>query len=221
MLCADAPWIVSFVPQAQFWKGDFASRYGDGTVHDKLSAAIADWNAPGLVYGKAAKDCTTDEVAHDTWEQIKRHVNSPGERPLLTDDMLHSWEIDPGMLLRNGHLVSDDPLILPTKGTRQYRPDVATGISNLMLCGDYLQTSWIITTMESASHTGRSAANAILDAAGSREPPAATFDPYRPPEWEPLKRIDAERYRRGQPNLFDADPGALRNAELLTSVSKP
>jgi hypothetical protein len=29
---------------------------------------------------------------------------------------------------------------------------------------------------------------------------------YRPPEWETLKKLDAERYRRGLPHILDT-PG--------------
>ena len=57
--------------------------------------------------------------------------------------------------------------------------------------------------METASYNARRAANAILDGAGSHEAPAMTVGTYRPPEWEPLKRIDAQRYARGQPHLLD------------------
>jgi hypothetical protein len=119
--------------------------------------------------------------------------------------MLHSWNIDPGMLRRKGRLVSEDPLVLPTVGTWRYRPDAPTAIPNLMLAGDYLNGPWEVANMETASYAGRRAANAILDATGSHESPAATTPPYRPPEWEPLKQIDEQRYNAGQPNLFDID----------------
>lgn len=214
-VCSSSPWAISFMAQAQLWRVDIARRYGDGAVHDKISAAIADWNAPGVLTGKRAADCTPEEVAADTWEQIKRHVNKPGQPPKLTDANVHSWQIDPGMFLRNGHLVSDDPLVLPTKGTRRFRPDVATKIPNLSLCGDYLKTDWIITTMESACETGRRAANAVLDATGSPEASVEILAPYRPPEWEPLKRLDEQRWRRGEPNLLDvADPSDAARALL-------
>jgi uncharacterized protein with NAD-binding domain and iron-sulfur cluster len=192
------------VPQAQLWSADFASTYGDGRAHEKLSAAIADFTTPGVVYGRPAADCTPEEVALDAWEQIKRHVNKPGAE-VLTDQMLLSWDIDRGMRLRNGHLVSEDPLVLPTVGTGKYKPGVTTGLPNLVLAGDYLDRPWEVANMEGASHNGRRAANAVLERAGSRETPAATVAPYRPPEWEPLKQIDEDRYRRGQPNVLDVD----------------
>ncbi len=203
VLCPDSPWAASFIPQAQFWSGDFATKYGDGSVHDKISAVVADWDAPGIVFGKPARQLSPDEVAIDLWEQLKLYVNEPGRTPLLTDEMLHSWEIDPGMVVRDDRLVSEDALILPTAGTEQYRPDAVTAIGNLMLCGDYLNGRWETTNMEAACFNGRRAANAILDAAGSNHTPAAVIDPYRPPEWKPLQAIDDRLYRAGQPNLFD------------------
>jgi hypothetical protein len=69
--------------------------------------------------------------------------------------------------------------------------------------------------METASFNGRRAANAILARSGSPEPPARTIGTYRPLEWEPFKRIDADRYRRGQPNLFDAQLSPDELAALL------
>ncbi|MEA2242019.1 MAG: hypothetical protein QOD24_1575, partial [Solirubrobacteraceae bacterium] len=124
---------------------------------------------------------------------------------VLADDLLVSWDIDPGMIRRNGRLISDDPLALPSAGQLPDRPDVSTAIPNLLLAGDYLRSDWEVANMEAASFNARRAANAILDRAGSREPPAAAIGPYRPPEWEPLKRIDARRYARGQRNLLDVD----------------
>ena len=57
--------------------------------------------------------------------------------------------------------------------------------------------------MESANETGRVAANVILDRAGSCETPTAVRSPYRPPEWEAAKKLDEDRWRRGEPNLLE------------------
>ena len=135
--------------------------------------------------------------------------------------MLVSWNIDPGMVLRDGHLASEDALVLPTAGTERYRPDVVTAIPNLLLCGDYLNGSWEVANMEAANYNGRRAANAILEAVGSHETPATTPGPYRPPEWEALKRADARRYEQGLPNLFDVDLTLGRRSELLRQPGAP
>ncbi|WP_280212205.1 hypothetical protein [Nocardia cyriacigeorgica] len=40
---------------------------------------------------------------------------------------------------------------------------------------------------------------------GSVAPRCRTFTLYRSPELEPLRQVDADRYARGEPNLFDID----------------
>ena len=200
----DSPWSVGSISQTQFWSSDFASTYGDGDARESLSVIISNWNEPGVLFGKPARECSEEEIIAEVWEQMKRHLNDRGEAP-LSDDLIHSWDIDPGMLREGGRLVSEDPLVLPAVGELEHRPDVVTAIPNLMLAGDYLRSPWQVANMETASYNARRAVNAILDAAGSHETPAATIEPYRPPEWEPLKKIDEERWRLGLPNLFDVD----------------
>jgi uncharacterized protein with NAD-binding domain and iron-sulfur cluster len=213
--CADSPWAMTFIPQAQFWPLDFARTYGDGTVKEKLSVAIADWTRPGIVVGKPARDCTPEEIALEVWEEIKRHVNNSSGSPTLTDAMLHSWNIDPGLIRRHGRWISEDALVLPTIGTEQYRPDVKTAIPNLMLCGDYCNGDWQVANMEAANFNGRRAANAVLERAASHETPARTVESYSPPEWEPLKQLDDQRYAHGQPNVFDLPTIPQQLASLL------
>lgn len=57
--------------------------------------------------------------------------------------------------------------------------------------------------MEGANEAARAAVNALLDADDSDTERCAIVGLYRPPELEPLKRIDEFRYRLGLPNTFD------------------
>ncbi len=57
--------------------------------------------------------------------------------------------------------------------------------------------------MEGANESGRAATNALLDAAGSNAERATMYKLYDPPEFEPLKRIDAELFKAGLPNALD------------------
>jgi uncharacterized protein with NAD-binding domain and iron-sulfur cluster len=216
--CVDSPWGVTALAQAQLWPLDFAATYGDGQARDCLSAIVSDWSAPGVLYGKPARECSADEVARETWEQLKRHLNDAGHA-VLTDDLLLSWDIDPGMIRRHGRLISDDPLALPSAGLLPDRPDVTTAIGNLFLAGDYLCGEWEVGNMEAASFSARRAANAILDRAGSREPRATVAGVYRPPEWEPLKRVDARRHAHGQRNLFDLELAVPQLAMLVEQLT--
>lgn len=67
----DSPWLVTSVSQAQFWPVDFASTYGDSRVRESLSATIAAFDTPGIVYGKSARQCKPVELVREVWEQMK------------------------------------------------------------------------------------------------------------------------------------------------------
>ncbi len=208
MIYLDSPWALSSISQAQFWANDFGNTYGDGGARDCLSAVISDWETPGVLYGKPARELTPEQVAHEAWEQMKRHVNDSGDA-VLTDDLVHSWRLDPGLIARPGGFYDEDPLVTPSVGAWLNRPEAATAIPNLMLAGDYVKSDALMANMETASRTGRMAANAILDHGGSRESRVAVLDSYQPPEWEPLRRIDEALHRAGRPNLFDVGDADL------------
>jgi uncharacterized protein with NAD-binding domain and iron-sulfur cluster len=201
----DAPWALTALTQAQFWADrDFPRDYGDGTQLDSFSIDISDWDTPGIVYGKPAKQCTPKQVAKEVIEQIKLHLNDNGEE-ILTDDMVHSWHLDPAIKWhpRKGRNSNAEPLLVNTVGTWEKRPRARTKIPNLFLAGDYVQTDVDLATMEGANESGRDAANAVLEAAGSNAEPAAKYRLYDPPEFEAAKAIDRELYKQGQPNLLD------------------
>jgi uncharacterized protein with NAD-binding domain and iron-sulfur cluster len=116
----DSPWLLTSVSQAQLWPASFAERYGDGQTRESFSVIISDWFTPGRT-GRAASECTPEQLIDEIWAQIEDHLNN-GNRMLLRRDLLHTYEIDPGMRLQDGRLVSEDPLVLPAAGERRHRP---------------------------------------------------------------------------------------------------
>jgi uncharacterized protein with NAD-binding domain and iron-sulfur cluster len=203
----DAPWSVTALTQAQFWKHrDFARDYGNGQVVECLSADVSDWDAPGIVYGKPAKRCTRDQVIKETWEQMKAALNDTDVR--LRDGDLVTAHVDPGVQWDPARQANrnDTPLLVNTKGSWFKRPTAKTQIPNLFMAGDHVQTNIDLATMEGANESGRAAVNALLDAAGSNAQRTQKYELYRPPEYEAAKQIDLERYRAGQPNLLDVGP---------------
>jgi uncharacterized protein with NAD-binding domain and iron-sulfur cluster len=202
----DSPWALSSVSHGQFWPGrDFARDYGDGQASDSLSAIIAAWDVPGILYGKPARECTPEQVAHEVTAQIKAHLEDTG-RSYLPDGIVHSWSLDPGIgYPRRGPLRArnDTPPFPQIVGSWDNRPETQTAIPNLFLAGAGVRTQINVWTMEGANESGRRAANDVLTAAGSRAEPARVFSVYKPPEFEAAKRADAERYRRGQPHILD------------------
>src|SRR3954452_9224639 len=205
MTFIDAPWALTALTQGQFWRShDFKRDFGDGQVVDCLSVDISDWDSPGIVYGKKAKRCTREQVAREVLDQIKLHLNDNGS-DVLTDDMIHSWHLDPAIAWHPARRrnTNDEPLLVNTVGTWEKRPTARTKVPNLFLSGDYVQTNVDLATMEGANESGRAAVNALLDASGSKKPPVRMFERYDAPEFEAAKAADLQLYRAGHPNALD------------------
>ncbi|WP_329562346.1 hydroxysqualene dehydroxylase [Kitasatospora sp. NBC_01266] len=200
----DSPWSVTTVNQAQFWDGrDFPADYGDGTVTDCLSVCVSEWNLPGILYGRTAKECTREQVAQEAWAQCKDALNDTG-RTVLDDADLHSWFMDPAVTGIGGPTPANrEQLLVHPAGTLYHRPSAATAIPNFFLAGDYVRTDVDLATMEGANESARRAVNALLDADGSSAERCRIWTLFRPPELEPLKRVDELRFQLGLPNTFD------------------
>jgi uncharacterized protein with NAD-binding domain and iron-sulfur cluster len=201
----DAPWALTSISQAQFWKErKFSRDYGDGRAVDCLSVDISDWDTPGS-QGKSARRSSPDEVAAEVWRQLKAHVND--EEETLRDDDVLSYHLDPAIkwspkAQRNS---DDEPLLVNTVGSWPKRPTAKTRIPNMFLAGDYVQTNIDLATMEGANESGRAAVNALLEASGSKAQAVPMYSLYRPPEYEAAKKADLERWKAGQPNALDVD----------------
>jgi uncharacterized protein with NAD-binding domain and iron-sulfur cluster len=99
----------------------------------------------------------------------------------------------------------EDPLPRSDPGGWDDRHEVTTAIANLFLASDHLKVDFDISSMEGANEAARRAVNAILDRAGSTEAPVHWYATWQPPEFAALRELDDDRYRRGQPNLFEVD----------------
>ncbi|KUI30524.1 twin-arginine translocation pathway signal protein [Mycobacterium sp. IS-1496] len=197
----DSGWAITSISEAQFWKRSLSS-YGDGTVKDCLSAIISDWTTPGNVNRRSARDCTPEEIAREAWAQIKAHLNDTDT--VLTDDMLHSWFLDPAIIDSGTPQVrNDEPLFIQDPGSWARRPEAVTGIDNLFLAGEWVKTDQNVTTMEGANEGGRYAANGVLQASGYRGPMVKIVELFQAPWWVPFKQADRARYRAKLPNALD------------------
>ncbi|MFJ5552694.1 FAD-dependent oxidoreductase [Streptomyces sp. NPDC093225] len=206
--CIDSPWSLTAIQQAEHWQRrrpgrGFADVYGDGTAVDCLSVDVSEWDNPGILYGKTAKECTREEIAREVWAQLKASLNDSGAVRLRDGD-LHSWFLDPGVTgTGTPHPANEDELLVHPVGTLYNRPTAATAVPNLYLCGDYVAVDIDLATMEGANAAARAAVNALLDRAGSTSERCTVTPMYRPPELEPFRRHDRLRHRLGLRNAFD------------------
>lgn len=196
----DSPWSLTSISQNQLWTRKLSS-FGDGTVADCLSVDISDWHTPGVLFGKPAEVCTHEEIFREVWAQLSAHLND--REQLLRPADVHSWFLDPGITWQGARNANADPLLINTAGSWDARPDPHGSIENLFLAGDYVRTDVDLATMEGANESARAAVNALLDVAGSGAERCRTFRLRRTPELEPLRRVDADRYAAGLPNMFD------------------
>jgi uncharacterized protein with NAD-binding domain and iron-sulfur cluster len=202
-IALDSPWALTSIDQAQFWNRDFAADYGDGTVHTCFSTIVSEWDEPGILFGKTAKECTRDQVREEIWAQLKQAYNLPGQT-MLADADVRYWFMDPAVRGIGGpNPTNREQLLIHPAGTLYLRPSAATAVPNFFLAGDYVRTDVDLATMEGANESARRAVNALLDADGSTADRCQVHLLYRAPELEPLKAVDEARYRLGLPNTFD------------------
>jgi uncharacterized protein with NAD-binding domain and iron-sulfur cluster len=96
-----------------------------------------------------------------------------------------------------------DALLVNTVSSWEARPDAGTRIGNLFLASDYVRVNVDLATMEGANAAARQAVNALLAARGSPAEPCRMYSLYRPPEFDALKALDRDRFRRGEAHALD------------------
>ena len=193
----DTPWALTSISQAQFWNPLSLSGYGDGTVKGIISVDISEWGEPGL-FGKAARDCTPEEIKTEVWEQLKKSVNY-GDVATLRDEQLHSWSLDPSLRHEAGTIANEEPLLVNLVDTWKLRPDAVSRIPNLFLASDYVRTYTDLATMEAANEAARRAVNGILDAEAAAAARCGVWQLHEPEIFAPWRELDFIRYSQGLP----------------------
>ncbi|HUK14826.1 MAG TPA: FAD-dependent oxidoreductase [Bryobacteraceae bacterium] len=196
----DSPWALTSVSQRQFWTNVDLSQFGNGAVRGILSVDISEWQAPGVIYGKPAQECTATEIEEEVWTQLKQHLNVGGAMA-LNDANLVGWFLDPDIQFPNpGTATNAEPLLINTAGSLQYRPEAQIELENLFLASDYVRTYTDIACMEAANEAARRAVNCVLVAAGSKAAPAQLWPLEEPEFLRPLQEIDRIRFGLGLPH---------------------
>jgi len=199
-LYADSPWALTSISQKQFWKNAPLSDFGDGTLGGILSVDISDWDSPGILFGKPARACSANEIKDEVWAQLKVHLNVGGATA-VQDSNLAGWFLDPDIEFPNQSAVTNqEPLLVNTAGSLQYRPEAVTNLPNLFVASDYVKTYTDIACMEAANEAARRAVNGILIQAGSLAPPAELWPLEEPDLFKPMIEYDRVRFNLGLPH---------------------
>lgn len=200
-LYLDSPWALTSISQGQFWDRDL-SIYGDGMVKGILSVVISEWDAPGLLHKKTAKECTREEIREEVWHQLEYHLSDDGVDELGEANVV-AWFLDDSIVQPNPmETVNLEPLLINTIGSWDDRPESDVGLSNMFIASDYVRTYTDLATMESANEAARRAVNEIVKRTGIGQP----CDVWPLREWailNPIRALDDALYARGMPHPFD------------------
>lgn len=210
---ANTNWALTSISQMQFWPDyDLSKRY-DGSVKGVLSVDISDWETPGNYNGKAAQDCSIEEVKKEVWLQLKQEINA--KREVLTDDMLKFVYLDSDIFPSDQHnslideelgpdlsdkvhqLSNKEPLLVNLVNTWTLRPEAYTDIPNFFLASDYVKTNTDLATMEGANEAARRAVNNILDKEG-RTDLCEIFELNQPGILKIPQNLDERRWKNGE-----------------------
>lgn len=200
----DSPWALTSISQHQFWTNVDLSQYGDGRIRGILSVDVSDWEAPGVVYGKSAQECSAEQIEQEVWTQLKQHLNLGGIPP-IDDANLVTWFLDPDIEFPNPSTATNaEPLLINTAGSLQYRPEAQVELENFFVASDYVRTYTDIACMEAANEAARRAVNCLLLASGSNTPPAQLWPLEDPAFLKPLQEIDRIRFTLRLPHHLTA-----------------
>jgi uncharacterized protein with NAD-binding domain and iron-sulfur cluster len=194
----DSPWALTSVSQDQFWGGVDLTEYGDGEVKGILSVDISDWDTPGMLYGRPARECDPVEIKNEVWLQILAHLDADGQRQ-LKDARIMRWFLDPSIVYPNPSRATNlEPLLINTAGSLADRPHAWTEIPNLFLAADYVRTHTDLACMEAANEAARRAVNALLERAESAAPRVAVWPLTEPALFGRLKEWDRIVFGQGR-----------------------
>lgn len=212
----DSPWALTSILQTQFWPAYEAASYGDGRVRSILSVCVSDWNRPGVLFGKPARQCTREEIQQEVWAQLRLHL--PAElREELDGATVVSWFLDPAIRFSEECVSNAEPLLINTVGSWDWRPEAVTSIENLFLASDYVRTHTDLATMEGASEAARRAVNGLLERSQTAAAACAVW-PLEEPGWlGPLRALDRVRYHRGLPPLVPPFERIVRSGASWTA----
>lgn len=195
----DSPWAVTAISQLQFWKNFDIAKYAEGHVKTILSCDVSEWDEPGILYNKTAKECSPEEIKNEVWAQMQRTLIVNGKNMLgEKQELIHTWFIDRDIKFEGDYASKNkEPLLVNKVDTWRLRPESHSYISNLFFAADYVRTHTDLATMEGANEAGRRAVNNIIETSGVKAPLCKIWDLHEPWIFAAHRRHDYRRYQKG------------------------
>jgi hypothetical protein len=236
VLYPDSTWGLTSISQTPHWYR-YRGRW-DG-YRTSLSVDIGDWATADTDTGKAAWNCTADEIARTVWKQISTALADRFKGPRDTQmppvpDYYHlDREIEFGSRAGGIFPVDDrGPFLVNEVSMFDRRPGVPGSYrlwggppndDRWVLAGNYMRTFTRLTTMEARNESARHAVNAVLRATtrpapyvGDRCP---VFDPEEnePPDLRWLRDLDKYLFDNNAPHWLDIEGAGEVLEQLLPS----
>ena len=186
---SDSAWGLSSISEQQFWLAD--PNLNTNGYSSLISVDIGDFETPSPHLGRAAKDCTAEEIAEAVWRQMLEAIDPSPEVELPAPTWYH---LDTNLRFDNEDQTlsaNTTPLQVPLAGDWHRRPgadphtpeaqpnptpgDLPEGVwqsrvggyyvhwDRLIYAGTWKKTCTRITTMEAGNESARHAVNALLD----------------------------------------------------------
>ena len=188
-------------------------------MQDILSVDVSNWNTPGVLYGKTAKQCTKEQIFDEVWAQITQSLDTG---PLIPNGIVVDRVLDPAIKFGPAGTPIDnaEPLLVNTVNSLASRPNAITKVPNLFLASDYVNVNTDLATMEGANEAARRAVNGILDLTGWSGSRASVWTFEESFLTLGLRLTDQLLYSLGLPHvLADTRPYPTSSTPALAGVS--
>jgi hypothetical protein len=222
----DSAWGLTSIAQPQFWA---RQRTPDDDYLSLLSVDIGIFDRPyrpkagGLA--KSAWECTADEIARYTWEQIHAHMDDAfkkkyGPGAIFPTPTAYSLDHALELTSRNGTIKRNHSTFLVNKtGEYRRRPGAVMTkrgeskcisrydiiADHYVLAGTFMQTFTRLTSMEGANESARHAVNALLQYWNIGGDRCDIWDPedneVSDMQW--FKDLDRVLCKKGLPHIAD------------------
>jgi hypothetical protein len=213
MSLTDHPWELTYIDQSTYWDDDYTSDIkGNRKKYGVITIYTAVLNEPGRIIPLTIAECTAEQIAEEMFTEVEREFKKRGI-PMGKKNRVgyacHDFQNPTKSKHEFSHLgndIDDERLHFCVPDMYKVRPKPETVyLRNLILAGAYTQNkTYYVSTMESASESGKRAAQTVLSRLKSKKNKVNIYESVNPPWFiKLLRNFDSFLYSLGLPNPFD------------------